>query len=312
MNEAVIPCDDLAEATAFLTGKLGFRVEMVMPADEPSVTVLSGHGIRIRLETKAAEPAPLSVSDGGRNVVISRADDAAWIEGRAGMEYRDLIPGKLGGRLVASLIRLPGGPVADYVHYHKVRFQMIYCWHGRVLVVYEDQGEPFWLHPGDCVLQPPEIRHRVLEATAGAQVIELTSPGTHETWADHEMQLPTPEVVPEKIFGGQAFVHRKVADSTIVAGEFGGFESHHFGIATATGGTVRVFELRSPADNSRYASEGTDATTAFMFLLAGRLDITAGPAGPHRFTPGDSILIPPNTSCELSAAANTEILRVEF
>jgi quercetin dioxygenase-like cupin family protein len=41
---------------------------------------------------------------------------------------------------------------------------MIYCHRGWVRVVYEDQGEPFVMHPGDCVLQPPGIRHRVLEA----------------------------------------------------------------------------------------------------------------------------------------------------
>jgi quercetin dioxygenase-like cupin family protein len=107
------------------------------------------------------------------------------------MEYRDLIPGRLGGRVAASHIRLPeGGVVPDYVHYHKIGFQMIYCWRGKVKVVYEDFGDPFWLEPGDCVLQPPEIRHRVLENAAGTEVIELSSPAVHETWADHETDLP--------------------------------------------------------------------------------------------------------------------------
>ena len=53
-----------------------------------------------------------------------------------------------------------GGPVPDWVHFHKVRFQLIYCWHGWVRVVYEDQGDPFVLQAGDCVIQPPQIRHR--------------------------------------------------------------------------------------------------------------------------------------------------------
>ena len=44
---------------------------------------------------------------------------------------------------------------------------MIYCMKGWVRLVYEDQGEPFLLEPGDCVLQPPEIRHRVLESPPG-------------------------------------------------------------------------------------------------------------------------------------------------
>jgi hypothetical protein len=51
------------------------------------------------------------------------------------MQYRDLLPSRLGGRYIASHIRIPdGGPVPDYVHYHRVRFQMIFCkagWKGR-------------------------------------------------------------------------------------------------------------------------------------------------------------------------------------
>ena len=59
------------------------------------------------------------------------------------MRYRDLIPDRLGGRFIASHILIPeGGPVADYVHFHHIRFQMIYCYRGWVKVAYEDQGEP--------------------------------------------------------------------------------------------------------------------------------------------------------------------------
>ena len=38
-----------------------------------------------------------------------------WVIGRAGMRYRDLIPGRLGGSIIASHIRIPdAGPVPDY------------------------------------------------------------------------------------------------------------------------------------------------------------------------------------------------------
>ncbi|HEX3102389.1 MAG TPA: VOC family protein, partial [Pyrinomonadaceae bacterium] len=127
------------------------------------------------------------------------AGGSDWVLGRAGMEYRDLIPGRLGGKVIVSHIRLTsGGEVPDYVHYHKVDFQMIYCKRGRISVVYEDQGPPFWLETGDCVLQPPEIRHRVLECTAGAEVIEVSMPAEHETWVEHEMELPTSELKPDR------------------------------------------------------------------------------------------------------------------
>ena len=93
------------------------------------------------------------------------------------MLYRDLIPGRLGGRYIASHISIPeGGPVADWVHFHRIALQMIYVRRGWVRVVYEDQGEPFVMREGDLVLQPPEIRHRVLESSAGLEVVEISAP----------------------------------------------------------------------------------------------------------------------------------------
>lgn len=55
-------------------------------------------------------------------LLVSRptADDET-VAGRAGMRYRDLIPGRLGGKVICSQITIPdGGPVPDYVHYHHV------------------------------------------------------------------------------------------------------------------------------------------------------------------------------------------------
>ncbi|MFN0140491.1 MAG: hypothetical protein ACKVQW_10465 [Pyrinomonadaceae bacterium] len=135
-------------------------------------------------------------------------NENGWHVGRVGMLYRDLTPDSLKSRVVVSRIRLPfDGEVPDYVHYHKVDFQMIYCKKGRIKVVYEDQGEPFWLKTGNCVLQPPEIRHRVLECTAGAEVIEVSIPAEHETWVEHDLTLPTDTLNPERDFGGQRFIH---------------------------------------------------------------------------------------------------------
>lgn len=298
---------------------------MIFPADEPSVAVLSGHGVTIRLERPAVEtdanadpertiePSVETRRDAGLRPIISHIDDAKWILGRAGMEYRDLVPGRLNGKLIASHIRIAdAGEVPDYVHYHKVGFQMIYCWHGRVRVVYEDQGEPFWLHPGDCVLQPPEIRHRVLEAAANTQVIELTSPAIHETWADHDLSLPTGDPDPDRIFSGQHFVHHRAADSQIVYGEFGGFESHHMGIAAASNNAAHVFELRTQSDHSDFAAGSKNLLNTFYFVLSGRVTLAIENFGEQRFTPGDAILIPPQHSYKLTASANSEILCVEL
>ena len=48
--EIVVPCDNFKETLSFFTGKLGFSVAVIFPADNPTVGVLNGHGIRIRLE----------------------------------------------------------------------------------------------------------------------------------------------------------------------------------------------------------------------------------------------------------------------
>ena len=48
--EVVLACADLAPTLAFFTGELGFRVETIFPADDPVTAVISGHGLRLRLE----------------------------------------------------------------------------------------------------------------------------------------------------------------------------------------------------------------------------------------------------------------------
>ncbi len=170
--------------------------------------------------------------------------DINWVIGRVGMLYRDLTPGEFKGKAIASHIRLPfEGEVPDYVHYHKVVFQVIYCLKGRIKVVYEDQGPPFWLETGDCVLQPPEIRHRVLECTAGAEVIEIASPVEHQTSVEREMALPTSSVRPDRTFSGQRFV-RSLAAGANWRSLAGQVEVRETGILAASGGRVDVRMLR--------------------------------------------------------------------
>lgn len=191
----------------------GYRLDMIFPADNPREALLSippalagGSVSAVRLVLSRVKENPAATADS----TDTHAD--AWIRGRAGMEYRDLVPHRVGGKVIASHIRLvEDGPVADYVHYHKVEFQMIYCLKGRIKVVYEDQGDPFWLETGDSVVQPPEIRHRVLYAQGGAEVLEITMPSEHETWIDHDIELPNVTVNRERLFGGQKFVVTKAS-----------------------------------------------------------------------------------------------------
>ena len=56
-GEVALPSMDLAADLTFYTEVLGLRLDMIFPADDPSVAVLSGHGLRIRLE-RGANVAP--------------------------------------------------------------------------------------------------------------------------------------------------------------------------------------------------------------------------------------------------------------
>ncbi len=270
--EIVLPCADLPPTLAFFVEHLGFRVETIFPAEEPTVASLSGHGLRLRLQPGSGDPGhirlgcddpgpagerricapngtvvelvptdpPLDLPDLVPSFVLTRRRDAPQMgEGRAGMLYRDLIPDRQGGRFIASHIAIPeGGPVSDWVHFHKVHFQMIFCRTGWVKVVYEDQGEPFLLRAGDCVVQPPQIRHRVLEASAGLEVVEIGCPALHETLADHDMTLPTGRTLPERLFDGQRFLRHVAADAPFVRLGDTGFEACETGMAAATGGVI--------------------------------------------------------------------------
>ena len=266
IEQTEIMCDGLDQSIEEHK-KRGFRLDMIFPADSPREALMSKGGELVRL--KAVPPA---LAGGGepehdpnsfsQETLIAREDfppahagGSDFVRGRAGMEYRDLIPGRLGGKLIASHIRLPfGGEVPDSVHYHKIDFQMIYCVRGRIEVVYEDQGPPFWLESGDCILQPPEIRHRVLYSEAGAEVIEVSSPAEHETWIDHEMELPNPDTDRNRLFGGQRFVHSRAEDADWALSGFGGYERRKTDIENATGGLIDVQFFRSVSERTAIAT----------------------------------------------------------
>lgn len=244
-------------------------------------------------------------------VLTPMGDEPRWRVGRAGMYYRDLIPGRQGGRFIASHIRIPdGGPVPDYVHFHKVRFQMIYCYKGWARVLYEDQGPPFLLKAGDCVLQPPEIRHRVLESSAGFEVIEITCPANHETLADPELELPTQAVRPDRDFGGQRFVRHEAALAAWRPWRVAGVEARDLGIGAATAGVAAAHVLRWRG-GARPEPRSHDAELSFTFVLGGAATLECEGRGAHRLGTGDAFVVPAGLSHTLADCSNElELLEV--
>jgi quercetin dioxygenase-like cupin family protein len=347
--QILLPCPDLAAELAFFTQRLGFKVNLIMPADSPALAVISGHGLTLRLERRAdagnqtplhlrllcdlnSLPAgtpeeltapsgtklqlvdvqpPMIVPEGTQEFVLSKGGADAWGVGRAGMQYRDLIPSRLGGRFIASHIRIPvGGPVPDYVHFHKIRFQMIFCKAGWAKLVYEDQGDPFLLEAGDCVLQPPEIRHRVLEASDGLEVIEIGCPAVHETFADNNMTLPTGHFIPARYYGGQRFVRHIAAKATWSPWHLRGFEARDLGISAATDGLAGVRVVRASAAGVAKA-EPHGGEFLFYFVLKGALAL-GGAVGRHALDANDSVVIPNDIAYTLDASADAEFLEVRL
>ena len=47
--EVVVPCLDLDQTLSFFVENLGFRVEMITPADNPNTAIISGYGVRLCL-----------------------------------------------------------------------------------------------------------------------------------------------------------------------------------------------------------------------------------------------------------------------
>ena len=345
--EMSLPCNNLNETLQFFTDKLGFKMESIAPSEKPSLAVISGYGIRIRLEPgNNQDPGsinllcsePASVADGklkltapnGTRVSLIEAKSSLnipkvkqtfvltkmktsdqWSEGRAGMWYRDLIPDRQGGYVVASHIRiLDGGPVPDYVHYHKILFQMIYCYKGWARLVYEDQGEPFVIEAGDCVLQPPQIRHQVLESSPGMEVIELTCPADHETCVDHEIKLPTSLVDPERLFNGQHFIRHEAAKAEWKPWRMEGFEARDIGIASATDGLAGV-RVAHPVGQPQPEFVSHDADLLFMFLLNGSAELNCDQMDSELLTAGDSFVVPSSMKHSLSKCSeDMEVLEV--
>jgi len=346
--EVRVPTVALRDDIPFFTDTLGMRMEMIYPADDPSVAVFSGHGLRLCVQADAdAPPACLRIltddpdgfaggartltAPGGTRVdidalnpplvlpetihsfVVRRlADQAPWVIGRAGMHYRDLIPDRLGGSIIASHIRIPdGGPVPDMVHYHTVGFQLIFCYRGWVDLVYEDQGAPFRLHAGCCVIQPPEIRHRVLFASENIEVIEIGVPADHVTTIDHDMELPNGPADPVRVFQGQRFVHHKVGEAVWQPFRLDGFEARDTGIADGTGNVAGVQVARRSTGDTAWATHDSDIL--FTFVMAGTMRLEGEGRDPYPLEPGDAFVIPPGMAVRYGDPSDDlEVLEVSL
>jgi quercetin dioxygenase-like cupin family protein len=346
LAEVLLPTTELRDDLPFYTKTLGMRLENIYPADDPSVASFSGHGLRLRIEKGAdVPPGHLRIltddvegfAGGARELVAPNGtrvsivpltpqveqtvtqhefavrrlrDEAPWVIGRAGMHYRDLIPSRLGGSIIASHIRIPdGGPVPDMVHYHTVGFQLIFCYRGWVDVLYEDQGDIMRLHAGDCVTQPPGIRHRVMEASPNIEVIEIGVPADHVTTIDHDFILPNGTGDPLREWDGQRFVHHVKEGALWQPFRLPGFDARDTGITAATKGIAGIQVVRcAQGDAPAYTH---DADIHFTFVMEGSMTLHAEGHAPRDLHPGDGFVIPPHMAVQyLDTSVDLELLEV--
>jgi mannose-6-phosphate isomerase-like protein (cupin superfamily) len=328
-----VRAESLDATIVFLEG-LGFRLEEIAPADDPSEAWMTGHGLRLRLDRATREglelmipvtdtlpagkhvgpagvvvevtaPGALHVPPPGPAFVQTRLAESPFHPGRAGLLYRDLLPSRLGGRWIASHIRAAtGGPVDDRVHHHRVRLQLIYCLSGEAQLVYQEQGPPFAFRAGDLVLQPPGLRHRVLSASAGFEVVEVASPAWHPTLIDHDTVLPSQESVPDLARQGQRFLHA-VADRSSLRLLTTGVSELDLGLQDPSGGLASARAVRFDRAGTVELRDADDLH--FLFVSAGRGAID----GPRTATlaAGDALALPSGRFV-LTGAPGLQVLEV--
>jgi hypothetical protein len=167
---------------------------------------------------------------------------------------------------------------------------LIYCLSGDAELVYEQQRGPVTFRAGDLVLQPPGLRHRVLSARAGFEVVEVASPAWHPTSIDNKMVLPSKDREPARSHSGQRFLHA-VADRCSAQLLAPGVESRDLGLDAASAGiaTARALRFQSAGtvelretDDLRFVfvCEGTGSIQGETSARLAAYDAVALPRGP--------------------------------
>jgi mannose-6-phosphate isomerase-like protein (cupin superfamily) len=169
---------------------------------------------------------------------------------------------------------------------------------GWVRVAYEDQGEPMVMHAGDCFLQPPHIRHRVLECSDQMEVVEIACPAEHETLVEHEIRLPTGVIDTERDFGGQQFVFHEGEKVPWTAWIAEGFEYRDTGIGAATRGAASAITVRATGPVDSLVLDHDD-DIRIIFICEGNATLACAGEEAQQLGKSDACAIPPGTDCRM-------------
>ena len=131
-----------------------------------------------RSRSRARQPAK-------QQFTVSHHRDATFEGGlRRYAKYRDLgVSRATKGMVQAHVIRFvpPCRPEeVSKLHYHDVHFQMIYVLKGWIESKFEGQGA-ITMQAGSCWIQPPRIKHAVLDYSDDCEVLEIILPADFQT-----------------------------------------------------------------------------------------------------------------------------------
>jgi hypothetical protein len=133
---------------------------------------------KTKTKTKAKRPAK-------QKFVASHLKDGGFVAGlRSYAEYRDLgVAPATQGLVQAHVIRMvpPCDPaVVSKEHYHDVQFQLIYVLKGWMKGDYDGAGVVL-MEQGSCWIQPPRIKHTVLDYSDDCELLEIIMPAEFDT-----------------------------------------------------------------------------------------------------------------------------------
>jgi hypothetical protein len=134
---------------------------------------------------KAKPTARSKAKPRAQKFVVSHLDANAFEAGlRRYAQYRDLgIAAATNGLARAHVIKMvpPCDPAeVSKRHFHDVEFQMVYVLKGWIKGEYDGQGV-VTMQAGSCWLQPPKIKHTVLDYSDVCELLEVILPADFDT-----------------------------------------------------------------------------------------------------------------------------------
>ena len=143
---------------------------------------LAGRKATARRATKSAKRAKARPK---QKFTVSHHREADFDQGlRTYAKYRDLgLAPATGGMVQAHVIRfIPPFKPEDVStpHYHDVEFQMIYVLKGWIKSDFEGEGVHTF-NAGSCWIQPPKIKHAVVDYSDDCELLEIVLPADFET-----------------------------------------------------------------------------------------------------------------------------------